>query len=272
MSDLITFRDRMAQAAPRWLRGWWGSRLLYALGIIFDAVCDWASYAVHVRYPSWCAVHMPDALAAHGRNRGIRRGFAETAASYAARLAMWWPTRKQRGSLYALMDQLAGYMAGHEVKIRCVNLNGAWYTRNADGTREYHRATPSNWSWDAYTGAFSRYWVIIYPPSSLWTSRGTWGSHSTETWGDASVNATWGSTMTAEQAATIMAIITEWNPPHARCSHVALALDPASFDPTAAAGSAGLPSASEPWINWGLDDAGDYAAIRLSTGRYGAWE
>lgn len=263
MSDLITFRDRLAQASPRWLRGWWGSRLLYAIGVLFDAMLDWASYAVHVRYPSWCAIHMPDALAVHGRDRGIRRGFAETAASYAVRLSMWWPTRKQKGSLYALMDQLAGYMTGYDVVIRCVNGNGAWFTRNADGTREYHRASPTNWNWDNLNSTgFSRYWVIIYPPTNLWISEGKWGSSGK--WGD---GGRWGSTISADQADTLRAIIAEWNPPHACCWTLILALATSSFDPTTALSDPGVPGGT--WGKWHSNLVSFDLPARLGTARYG---
>ena len=261
MTDLITFRDRLYQACPSWLRGWWGSRLLYAIGVQFDALVDWASFAVHVRYPSWCARNMPDALAVHGRSRGIRRGFAESAQSYAARLSLWWPTRRQKGSLYALMDQLAGYMTGYAVPIRCVNLNGAWMTRNTDGTREYHRSTPTNWAWDTLTTSWSRYWVIIYPPSSLWTDEGVFGDEDGY-FGDGGQV---GSTITQEQADTLRAIISEWNPPHARCEYLILAFD-RTFDPAAAAGH---PMPTTDWVEWsGRDGSDNCVGTRLVTARY----
>ena len=267
--SLITIRDRMAQAAPSWLQGYWGSRLLYAIGLHLDAMVDWASAAVHARFPTWCATNMPDALVVHGQDRGIRRGFAESLVAWAARLAMWWPTRRQRGSLYAMMDQLAGYMSGYSVKMRAVNLNGAWMTRNADGSREYHRASPSNWLWDVFTAQWSRYWIIVYPPSNLWVERGSWGDNAGKTWADMGANGgTFDTTITTDQVDTIRDIVSEWNPPHARCLWVILATDPASFDPPAPPDSAGLPGNTTPWTDWGLEQGGHYQAIRLQTAHY----
>lgn len=261
MVDLITFRSRILSAAPRWLQGFWGSRLLYAIGVVFDALIDWASYAVHLRYASWCASHLPDALAMHGRNRGIVRGFEEPAVPYAARLQRWIQDRKRKGNLYTTMDQLAGYLTRYDVTIRCVNLNGAWLTRLPDGTREYHRASPSNWNWDPHTDEWSRYWVIIYPPIDLWVDEGYFDSD--EYFGDGGQI---GSTITQDQADSLRAIVLAWNPPHACPSHIILALDSESFDP---AGAPGAPLPTVDWETWADYDGSDNAySTRLDTGRY----
>ena len=44
--ELITARDTVARVAPPWLRGSWGSRLLYSLAIHLDALGDAAVAAV----------------------------------------------------------------------------------------------------------------------------------------------------------------------------------------------------------------------------------
>jgi hypothetical protein len=259
--DLITVRDRVVQAAPRWLRGWWGSRLLRTIGTQFDSLIDWAAMAVRVRYASWAAGNAPDALAVIGRERGIRRGFVEVGADYAVRLQGWIDARKNKGGRYTTMDQLAGYLSGFAVKMRVVNCNGAWCTRNADGSREYHRASPSNWNWDGHPEKSSRYWVILYPPADLMTDEGDWGDAGT--WGD---GGTIGTTASPELVASIRAIVAEWNPPHAICAGIIIALDPTSFDPTGS--GAGYPDGT-----WGEGThvvAGNRESSRLETARY--WE
>lgn len=258
-TPLITFRDRLYQACPVWLRAWWGSRLLYAIGLMFDALLEWANMAVHARLASWCASNALDALAVHGRDRGIRRGFAESATSYAARLSTWWEARKQKGSRWATMDQIAGYLSGYSVTIRTVNGNGAWCTRLPDGTREYHRSSPTNWDWDGNAAAWSRYWVILYPPATLWTDDGAWDDPGT--WDD---GGTWDTTATPDQVATIRAIVKEWNPPHAKCAGILIALNSVDFAPDGS--GAGFPAGD--WGTWGHLNAGNYETVRLGTVSY----
>ncbi len=258
-ADRMTFRDRAEHACPKWARGWWLSRLLYAIFVQFDALVDWANYAVHLRYPSWCAEHCPEALAIHGRSRGIRRGFAESGAAYAARLVQWVPGRKRRGNLFVLMDQLAGYLSGFAVTIRCVNINGAWCTRIPDGTREYHRADPTNWDWDGNTAAWSRYWVILYPPADLWTDDGTWDDPGT--WDD---GGTWDTTATPDQVATIRAIVAEENPPHAKCAGILISLNGTDYSPLGS--GAGFPAGD--WGTWGHLDGTHYEAVRADETSY----
>ena len=252
-----SLRDRLEDvAAAPWLRRTWLLRLLYAIATQFDACIDWAVYGLKARYPSLAP---SDALPVLGRERGIRRGFAETLTAYATRLVLWLISRKFKGNAYALMDQLAGYLAGYSVVIRVVNMNGHWWTRNADGTRTHHVEGSSNWLWDGFTTAYSRYWVIVYPPADLWVSR-TWGGG--QLWGQA--DCTWGSTATPEQIATLQAITDEWNPPHASCYGTLLALDPSSFGPTGS--GTGFPDGT--WYAWHKDAAGVAVENRLQTARY----
>jgi hypothetical protein len=220
--------DRIARAP--WLRRVWLHRLLFAIAVHFDALIEWCVLAMYARYPRQAP---PDALVVLGRERGIRRGLAEPDDAYAARLVQWLPDRKIKGSPFALMSQIVGYVYKHRVRVRVVNEAGAWFTRNAtrevEGRHEWHHAAPSNWDWDGEGGAqFSRYWVILMLPDTIWPSDGTWGDSGK--WGDTGV---WGyGDMTREQAITLRDLIRDWNPPHAMCAGVIATWDPDDFDPT----------------------------------------
>lgn len=252
------FRDRLEDIARApWLRRTWLYRLMVAIAVHFDALVDWAVLALLVQYPQLAP---PDALPVLGRERGIRRGFAESDAGYAARLVRWLADRRIKGSPYALMSQLAGYLSGYDVRIRVVNAAGSWYTRYYDGTLDWHYASPSNWDWDGDTSPFSRYWVILYVPTALWNGDGLWGQ-GTGTWGDGGV---WGLNATHEQGKSIVAIIKEWNPPHAQCAGILITWDNFSFDPTGS--GSGFPDGT--WYRAGRDDAGDYVMTRPNNKRF----
>ena len=258
MSDLVTYRDSMLNLGPTWLRGFWGSRLIYALAIQWDALIDATVMAVKMRFPGWSADNMPDALALIGRERGIIRGFAESNASYAVRLTRWIDDRRIKGNPYALMAQLQGYLSGFPTKMRIVNQAGAWYTLNADGTKDYFAHRPSNWTWDIETTQWSRYWIILYPPSELWVTDGVYGDAAPRAAGG-----TIGSSATLDQINSIRAIVKAWTPPHASCEHIIVAFDPASFDPTS---HTGMPDGT--WGRWSKLDGTEQKRARLETARY----
>lgn len=233
-----TFRDAIRRASPSWLTGYWGYRLLYAMAIQLDALGDAVTFGVKLRFPG---VYSGESLPLIGRERGIVRGFDETDAAYTARLLRWLDALRRKGSPYELLRQLRGYLTGHDVRIRVVNNGGAWYTQNVDGSTEYVLA--ANWNWDGSTAAWSRFWVILYPPAELWTRDGTWGDGSV--WGDDGT--TWGCTAPIEQAETIRGIVAEWSGAHSRCVNIIVSFDPAAFNPTDT--TPPLPDGT--WGHWG---------------------
>lgn len=242
---MIAFRDRLPELARApWLQRYWLYRLLYAFALHVDALWDWVVLGMLARYPTHAP---PDALPVLGRERGIRRGFAESLDAYAARLLRWLPDRKIKGSPYALMEQLAGYFTGYSVRIRVVNAAGSWYTRLSDGTYEWYSASPSNWDWDGDTASWSRYWIILYVPTALWSPEGLWSNPGT--FGDGGV---WGSSMAYEQGQAVKAIVRDWNPPHARCEDIIITWDATSFAPT----GSGYGYADGTWYRAGREDAG----------------
>lgn len=259
----MSFRDSIIRIAPPWLQGTVGSKLLYSVGAVLDALADATIFGVKARMPGECP---PEAYAHIGADRIIVRGFDETDAAHAIRLRRFLDDHKQRGNPWALMRQVQGYLSGHAVKLRTVDNSGNWYTLNADGTPGgVVQASPNNWNWDGNSASWCRFWLIIYPPADLWTEGpNNWGDAAGPNWGAGTK--TWGSTATVEQVTTIREIVRAWMPAHAKCQNIIIAFDPASFNPSAAPFSAGMPDGQ--WGNWSKNVAGTQVPSRLGTARY----
>lgn len=231
---MTSIREAMLRTAPPWLQDGDGARLLFTMGTMLDADLEWTRHGIKARFPSYGT---DDALAACGRARGpILRGAFEDAETYAGRLRRWLDEWPAAGNPFAIMRQLQAYLAPHEVTFRIVNNGGSWYTLNPDGSREYV-LNQANWDWDSETrepevvSFWSRFWVIIYPPSTLWERLPDWGDPTL--WGGAwgTDGYTWGSTATPEQVASVRQIVSQWKDAKSRCMNIIVSFDPALFDP-----------------------------------------
>ncbi len=242
------FRDHALRIAPPWLRSGNGARVLYTLGATLDSAQDWLWQGIQARMP---LVATPTALSAIGRDRRITRGYAETDAAYAGRLAGYLQAWARAGTARGIMDQVAGYLAPASVDLRIVTNSGMWYARAADGTFTWEaHTTPSNWDWDGDTASWFRFWLIIYSP---WAAEDTWGSG---TWGDGGA---WGTTADPGYVSAIRGIVGTWKAAHAKCEWIIEAFNPATFDP----------SAPEPDGTWGTwSDSDPRVPTRLATARY----
>lgn len=249
------FREAFTANIPGWLSDGEGGDLLFSFGMLFDETAEFGYHGVFARFPAYGT---DDSLSAIGRDRQIVRGFVETAASYELRLVRWLDSHKLGGNPFELLDRLAGYFSGFDVKMRVVNNAGNWYTRNADGTRSFVLSL-QNWNWDGNTSAWSRFWVIVYPSTTgLCADEGVWGIDADQ-WGDS--EGTWGTSFSPEQVSTIREIIRHGKPPWARCEWIICAFDDASFNPFA-------PEPDGTWGFWGKPLGGAQAEARLATARY----
>src|ERR1700722_11512420 len=251
------FRTIAKFLAPSWLTTGDAELVNYSLDLMRDAFVERVRLGLMTRFPQNGPngeLAPDDALSEMGRDRRVVRGINELSASYALRLIQWLDDRPMQGSPYALMKKLAEYTgAGSPTGVcsfRTVDARGNWYSRDVDGNNTV-LWNEQNWDWDgtpAITSRWSRFWVIIYPPTSLWTPQpNNWGDTSGPDWTDP-VN-TWGSTPPADQRARIRAIVSEWKPAGTRCVNIIIAFDPASFPPTAARDSSGMPDGH--WDHWG---------------------
>ena len=251
------FRDRIKTLCPTWLQDGVGERLMYSAGLGVDLVAEKSLQAIRARMPG---KGDPSALPILGADRRIRRGFAETDESYAGRLSGAFDSWQIAGTARGKMEQLAGYLSPEQVVFRQVSNSSAWDTLAIDGSYSHTLASPANWDWDGDSTSWWRFWVILYPPASLWVTEGTWGDG--QLWGD---GGTWGTTATTEQIASLKAIVADWRAAHAVPLWLVIAFDPASFDP---AGAPGAPLPDGTWGTWGTDVAGVRVPSRLATARY----
>jgi hypothetical protein len=255
------FRNFILKLAPRWLTEGEGGLVLESLGITLDAQMERIRLGLTARFPEYTP---SDGFAPMGRDRRIVRGINESEASYAARLITWLDDWRTAGNPYALMRQLRGY-CNVDMRIRTVDNRGNWYTRESDGSQSFNLAQ-GNWDWDSETNAsaadqWSRFWVILYPPSSLWEPAPRWG----EAGAVYGSGRTWGTTATGEQVRSVRSLIKDWKPAGTRCVNIIIAFDDASFAPTDPAGD---PLPNGWWGHWSRNVGGVQVPTRLSTARY----
>jgi hypothetical protein len=250
------FRQLFRVLAPRWLTTGHGELVFYSLGLIMDAFAQRGRESILARFPDFAP---DDALSRMGHDRRIVRGFDEPRETYSARLKRFLDDWKKAGMAPSILRQVLAYLAPHELIARTVNATGTWVTVDADGvvSQEVTWPTP-NWDWDGDPDLWARFWVILYPPATLWDTDGTWGDPGT--WGD---GGTWGTTATPEQVESVRSIVRDWKPGAALAPYIIIAFDGASFDPES---SAGLPDGT--WGTWGTGGSGARVPTRLDTARY----
>ena len=255
-NPLVTMRDTLYLLAPPWLRGFYASRLLYAFGVHLDAIGDAVVEGVKARFPNATS---NESLVITGRERGIRRGPGETDAGYAKRLRGWWDAHKRRGNPHELMRQVQAFLSPHVVPMAIVNNSGAWYTLSGSGVPGYTATTA--WNWDGDAARWSRFWLILYPPSTLWTPTDAWGAGDawgSNTFGNPDTQVTWGSTARLGEVDQIRSLVAEWQAPHSRCQNIIVAWNTSVFrsDQT----SPPLPDGT--WHNYAKIVAGHYVRSR----------
>ncbi|HXG69982.1 MAG TPA: hypothetical protein VNJ04_05135 [Gemmatimonadaceae bacterium] len=249
------FRALWKYLVPAWLNTGDGELVGYTLMYQLDVSIERLRLGHLARFPQNGPngeTAPTDALAALGRDRGVIRGIEENDAGYAYRLTQWLVDARTRGTAFTLMRQLHAYLGTSAgVSFRIVDVRGNWYSRSAAGV-ETSSLNTGTWNWEGDLTKWSRFWVIIYP-GTRWVAESTWG---TSLWGDTS--GTWGSTAAQEHVASMRTIVADWKPAGTR-GDIILALDPATFSPTA----------PEPDGNWGKWYYGANAPpYRLATGRY----
>lgn len=268
MSDRISLRTTLARYLPPWLTARLaegkvrGFKLLYSVALLCDAGIENAYQGVQARFPG---VGTATALPYIGRDRRIRRGIGESDESYAARLITWLDDWQGAGTPYTIMRMVQAYCAPAVPRVRIVNGTGTWYTLTPDGTFEVHQTWPTpNWDWDGDASKSTRCWLIIYSDQGPWSELPAWGDPSAPGWGDPGTS--WGTTATPEQIATVRAILADFKSGGDRFENIIIAFDPASFDPTAAPGSPGMPDGT--WGHWSKNVGGVQVPARLGTARY----
>jgi len=200
-----TWRDRMRESVPTWLRSGVAEKLLYAIGVQVDALTDAASAAVKLRMPG---VYSSESLALLGRERRIRRGPRESSDNYAERLDRWLIDHQTRGGPYALLNQLHAFYSPNNFQIRLVYRSGRCFDMAADGTITRSRVT---WSPDNQPEKWARWWLIYSWPTTFRAVR-TFGEPGLK-FDDGST--TYGSGLSSRVIYTLRVVPQDWNAAHA---------------------------------------------------------
>ena len=223
---MIGFRHLMRAYAPPWLSRYWGERFLYAHAVQLDAIAEWVEQGLRARFPEKAPI---DALPYIGRDRKIRRGFAETSTAYAVRLRGWLDAHRRRGSAIALLEQLHGYFTPYSAEMRfsTVDNGGTWYVMDGSDKSVTVTRKAANWDWDGSSVDWGRFWVIIHPLSSgAFTDAGDWNSD--ESYG---ADGVWGLSLSVNQCQDLIAIARDWKPAGMTCVYIVASLDADELNP-----------------------------------------
>lgn len=269
---MADFRGALMNLAPSWLQNRYGTRLMYSIGILVDALTDLVLDGVNARFPG---TGTTDALDEIGSDRLITRGFAEPDDNYISRLIPWLDTWALVGASNSRMRQLTAYLTvGTTIpQMRDVFQDNdadaptaVWHTLAAgagpNGEVTLVRTNPSNWNWDGEQDRRWRIWPIVYV-SGIFQDEGEWGDSLTS-WGD---GGTWGTDASLEQIATIRALVDTWRAAHAHAQWIILAFDDSNdFLPTMSPSADDAPDGT--WGHWSTDDAGNRVQSRFTFARY----
>lgn len=108
--ERLTFVGRIRRVSPPWLRRLNAARVMEGIADVLDEQVDRLVQGIKLRFPG-APPRDPDpgALALTGRERRIRRGPGESAATYARRVRIWLDSHRTRGGPYALLEQLYAF-------------------------------------------------------------------------------------------------------------------------------------------------------------------
>jgi hypothetical protein len=197
----ITFRDTLRKISPPWLQGGRVGKVMYAIGLQFDGLTDLATDAVKNRFPG---IWLNEGLAYSGRERRIRRGRNEAAATYAERLVGWLDAHRRRGGPFALLEQLYGFWRSNPFPIELLYVHGTRFRLESDGT-----ITWSSSPFDIVKSAqWARWWLFYdWPhtigPDGVWDDPGTWDD-----------GGVWDSDLSPEDVEDVRLVPEDWNAGH----------------------------------------------------------
>lgn len=232
MTASTGFRELVRELSPPWLSRFWGERLLYAPGLIVDAVFDWCVDGMVARFP---IASPPDGLPLLGKDRALPRGVGEPDTGYRERLRLAPSSWVVWGSAWGMLEQFDALFYGLGMPFWTVDNGGTWH-HWVNGAADVKYAKQDNWNWDGSTSEWSRAWVLVYPDGNF-ADDGTWGDPGI--WGD---GGTWGSTLTVGQIEAMRTIVTDRKPAGTRVVGILLVFDDMLFEPE---------GASVPDGNWG---------------------
>lgn len=235
---------------------------MQAFAIVYDNAITALQQGLALAHPKRCD---PSAFPVLSVDRTIRLYPTEPEISKRTHLANWLQIHRQRATHLGELIHSQPYFAPETPVMRIVHQDGAgasatWWSIAADGSLSEYKAVPSNWNYDGQQEKWSRFWVILYVPSSIFTvARYDDGRY----YDDGFVY----DGILTQIALDISAMILESKGAHSQLHGYILATDPASFDPTATAVTSPDGWTTLPIGNWGSSMSGppDSVHTRLPT-------
>jgi hypothetical protein len=197
---ILTFRDMLLQKVPPWLRRGTAQKILVSIGQHVDAYADAVVAGVKLRFPGF---YTDESLPLIGRERRIRRGPNESAATYATRLLRWLDDHRHRGNPYTMLAQLFAYYAPNSFAITMVYRSGRYFAMDANGV--VTRGDFDTSTWDDLPEQWARWWLFYDWPDDV-GSDGVWDDPGV--WDD---DGLWDSDLTVADAYDLRLVPTEWN-------------------------------------------------------------
>lgn len=264
-------REQLLNVTPPWMQRRNFFRYLYTFALVADATLETALQGMAARLPGFGT---PTALDRIGRDRVIRRGFAETDESFAERVTHWLDPdggHPVRGNGPALLKAVQAFLGPKKPRCRLVvphaGSRTTWITLDTDGTVTKEQITPENWTWDPYTAALqTRAWLVIYSTGAEapWVTDGVWVEGATsELWEEETVN-TWGSDATLSMIAGVKQVVKDWKAAESLYVEICVSFDDDLFDP-----ADGIPpNPDEDWEFYSHNVAGEQVASRANGAVY----
>jgi hypothetical protein len=214
------------------------------------------------------------------KDRNIPPGFFESAKQYLQRASLWRQIWEASGRPRVILGMVAAVWGPSPPKMRLVRNFGwasgpasaKWTTREANGTFSDHVETPTNFPWDGVNKSH-RAWLVIYVPAVLANAQEGTFDDETSTFGETAMRPdgtldkpTIGTTAFLEYVTRTREVLDLFKPAHVLIEWIIIAFDPDSFDPTAPAGTPGMPDDT-----WGTDSkivADQCVLTRNQTARY----
>lgn len=197
------FREFIARASPRVLRGPVGSRLVGALGLMMDILARGARSAVLSRF--MLSTEFPDdALPLKGSERGLPRVANESDDVYFARVLDAWRIWQRAGTVPMIVEAFS--WMGWTVRV----------------------VANHEWNWDGHPENWSRIWIVVDPGHGVGRD-GLWGDPQGDPapWGDGGI---WGTDASARVFRDAHMLARTFKPAHV-VAFLVLRLDSAEVTP-----------------------------------------
>jgi hypothetical protein len=155
------FRVLIVRLATPWLQRLDGGKVLAAIGARVDELVARASAAVKLRFPN---VGTDTSLGYLGRERRIRRGPGESAASYARRQRRWLESHRVRGNAFELVRQLwAFHKAELDPRIDVVSTSGQrhWIAAGVDDGEAAGAIAHDEITWEPHPATYEAALPIV---------------------------------------------------------------------------------------------------------------